>query len=62
MANHQSSITNHQFAQRCLLSIVLCLLSFVNFAQTNPANDAEAAALLQKVSEKYKAYKNISAE
>ena len=62
MVNYQSSITNHQFAQRCLLSIVLCFVSFVSFAQTNPANDVEAAALLQKVSEKYKAYKNISAE
>jgi len=27
----------------------------------NPANDPEASAMLQKVSEKYKAYKNISA-
>jgi outer membrane lipoprotein carrier protein len=41
-----------------LLSVFYCGL----YAQaTNPANDAEAAALLQKVSEKYKAYKNISA-
>jgi outer membrane lipoprotein-sorting protein len=44
--------------------LLLCtmLLSYSAFAQTNAANDAEAAALLQKVSEKYKAYKNISAE
>jgi chaperone LolA len=33
------------------------------FAQnSNPSSDPEAAALLQKVSDKYKAYKNISAD
>ncbi len=43
--------------------LLVCLLYTVNsFAQAdNPANDPEAAALLQKVSEKYRSYKNISA-
>ena len=43
--------------------ISISLLFTLTFSQKqNPANDAEAAALLQKVSEKYKAYKNISAD
>ncbi len=43
--------------------LFLALLASNSFAQTqNPANDTEAASMLQKVSEKYKAYKNISAE
>ena len=47
---------------RCFLFAVLIILSIQIFAQKeNPANDPEAAALLQKVSEKYKTYKNISA-
>ncbi len=44
---------------------ILIFFFFTNtvFSQTqNAANDAEAAALLQKASEKYKAYKNISAD
>jgi outer membrane lipoprotein carrier protein len=43
--------------------LVLLLVSpFFSFSQAdNPANDPEAATLLQKVSDKYKAYKNISA-
>ncbi len=44
------------------LSVALIGCYISSFSQaTNNANDAEAAALLQKVSEKYKAYKNISA-
>lgn len=47
---------------RCFFLVVLILVSGVIFAQKeNPANDPEAASLLQKVSEKYKSYKNISA-
>lgn len=45
-----------------VLSIFYCLSSIVCTAQNNPANDTEAASLLQKVSEKYKTYKNISAD
>jgi len=41
---------------------VLFLFTVSVFSQAqNPANDTEAAALLQKASEKYKTYKNISA-
>ena len=42
-----------------VLMAVACLPSLAQ--KQSPANDAEAAALLQKVSDKYKAYKNISA-
>jgi outer membrane lipoprotein-sorting protein len=50
-----------EFAQRSLL-ILLIGVSLHTFAQAdNPANDPDAGALLQKVSEKYKSYKNISA-
>ncbi len=42
----------------CYLLLVSCFCS----AQTNSANDTEASSLLQKVSEKYKAYKNVSAD
>lgn len=46
----------------CLLLALFTLVSLHIFSQNdNPANDPEAAALLQKVSEKYKAYKNIEA-
>src|SRR5580698_4265308 len=45
----------------CLL-LLLGVVSLQLCAQKdNPANDPEATALLQKVSEKYKAYKNIQA-
>jgi outer membrane lipoprotein carrier protein len=45
----------------CLL-LLLAVISLQLCAQKeNPANDPEAGALLQKVSEKYKAYKNIQA-
>ncbi len=43
-------------------AFALCLLFFNSYSQTNTANDVEAAALLQKVSEKYKAYKNVSSD
>lgn len=44
------------------LLLVPLALYFSAFSQAaNPANDAEASALLQKVSDKYKAYKNVSA-
>jgi outer membrane lipoprotein carrier protein len=40
----------------------LTFIALVAFAQKeNPANDPEASALMKKVSEKYQAYKNISA-
>ncbi len=48
--------------RNAVLSVVCCMFYAVSFAQTSPANDTEAASLLQKVSEKYKAYKNISAD
>lgn len=51
------NIYRHSF-----LSIVYCLSSIICYSQTNPANDTEASSLLQKVSEKYKSYKNISAD
>lgn len=42
--------------------LVLIFFSVYLFSQTqNPANDTDVATLLQKVSEKYKACKNISA-
>jgi outer membrane lipoprotein carrier protein len=45
----------------CFSSFLLAFF-LTSIAQTdNPANDAEASGLLKKVSEKYKAYKNISA-
>jgi len=41
---------------------LITIATLHSFAQSdNPANDPEAATLLQKVSEKYKGYKNISA-
>ena len=47
---------------KCSLFFLFIILSIQTFAQQeNPANDPEAATLLQKVSDKYKAYKNISA-
>ncbi len=47
---------------KSLFLLLLTTIALDIFAQKeNPANDPEAAALLQKVSEKYKAYKNISA-
>ena len=47
--------------KNCLV-LLLVVFSFTGSAQKqNPANDPEASALLQKVSEKYKAFKNISA-
>lgn len=50
-----------RFMKYSLLTL-LAIISLHTFAQTNnPANDPEAAAMLRKVSEKYKAYKNISA-
>ena len=57
-------ITNYKIRSLSFLLVsIFCLLSSVSFSQTqNPANDTEASSLLQKVSEKYKAYKNISAE
>ena len=49
----------------CFLVVLLVLMSSVGFKafaqKDNPANDPEAASLLQKVSEKYKGYNNISA-
>ena len=46
-----------------LISFFFLFIINYSFCQTqNLANDTEAASLLQKVSEKYKAYKNISAE
>jgi outer membrane lipoprotein-sorting protein len=44
------------------VALVLVLFVFVQIQaqKQNPANDAEAAALIQKVSEKYRSYKNIS--
>ncbi|MDB5283030.1 MAG: hypothetical protein JWO06_2105, partial [Bacteroidota bacterium] len=51
-----------RFYMKSYLVLLLIVLSIVVSAQKqNPANDPEASALLQKVSEKYKAYKNISA-
>jgi hypothetical protein len=48
-----------EFAQRSLL-ILLIGVSLHTFAQAdNPANDPDAGALLQKVSEKYKSYKSL---
>jgi len=54
---------NARLAKTFLLVTIISLAAKVSvFAQKdNPANDAEAGALLQKVSEKYKTYKNISA-
>jgi len=47
---------------KCSFFFLFIILSIQTFAQQeNPANDPEAATLLQKVSDKYKAYKNISA-
>ena len=45
----------------CLLILWLAVCAPVVAPKDNPANDPEATALLQKVSEKYKAYKNIQA-
>lgn len=43
--------------------VLSIFISNQTFSQApNAANDAEAASLLQKVSEKYKTYKNISAD
>lgn len=45
-----------------LVVFLLVFASFTAFSQTNNSiNDPEASVLLQKVSAKYKAYKNISA-
>lgn len=45
------------------IAFLLLVLSSISFSQTNnPASDAEATNILKKVSEKYKSYKNISAE
>ena len=45
------------------VSVLFLFIAVTSFSQTsNSANDPEAAALLQKVSEKYKAYKNIAAD
>ena len=49
------------FLKVMLLAFAAGVLMPVFAQKENPANDPEAAALLQKVSEKYKAYKNISA-
>lgn len=47
---------------RIYILIICVFCSAFVFAQTqNPANDPAASSLLQKVSEKYKAYKNVSA-
>ncbi len=47
---------------KCFVLVILTIASLNTYAQAdNPANDPEAGALLQKVSEKYKSYKNISA-
>lgn len=51
--------TNHKTLSAFLLSS--CMFLIVS-AQNNAANDAEASSLLQKVSEKYKAYKNVAAD
>jgi len=45
----------------CVFTLILLISLQVSAQKENPANDPEAAALLQKVSEKYKAYKNIAA-
>ncbi len=51
------NIWRHSF-----LSIIYCLISIVCYSQSNTTNDTEASSLLQKVSVKYKSYKNISAD
>lgn len=45
-----------------LLSVLLLSINLIFSQAQNAANDTEAAALLQKMSEKYKSYKNLSAE
>jgi outer membrane lipoprotein carrier protein len=51
-----------KIVMRCFFIVVIAAICAQSFGQNvNPANDPEAAALLQKVSEKYKGYKNISA-
>lgn len=58
----QQTIDNRpRIIQMCLIVLGM-LLGVTAFAQTNAAEDPEATALLQKVSAKYKAYKNIAAE
>lgn len=41
--------------------LLLCV-STCCFSQNNPVNDTEAATLLQKISDRYKSYKNVSAD
>jgi outer membrane lipoprotein carrier protein len=49
--------------KRLQLSLLLPFIALSSFSQTqNPANDSDASALLRKVSERYKAYKNVTAE
>jgi outer membrane lipoprotein carrier protein len=45
----------------CILILWIAVSSVCSAQKENPANDPEASALLKKVSEKYKAYNNISA-
>jgi len=45
----------------CLFALFVCVSLYSSAQNNNPANDPEAATLLQKVSEKYKGYKNIAA-
>jgi len=53
-----NKLCNRVLIFSCFLFLFSCSCS----AQTNPANDTEASSLLQKVSDKYKAYKNVAAE
>lgn len=48
---------------RTISVLILLFSASLTFAQgSNPANDEQAAALLQKVSDKYTSYKNVSAD
>jgi outer membrane lipoprotein-sorting protein len=47
--------------QLFLFTFLICISFFAGAQKENPANDPVASALMQKVSEKYQSYKNISA-
>lgn len=62
MNNYQLSSTSFNTTQQFVVFILAVFLSVNSSAQANTVNDTEASSLLQKVSEKYKAYKNVAAD
>lgn len=52
----------YPFLTTCIFFMLWFGISVGSYSQNNNANDPEAAALLQKVSDKYNSYQNVSAD